>query len=143
MFTFRIRYFILAVLLFVIEILIAVFLHDGIIRAYVGDFLVVILLYCFVRSFAKLSIMETAVGVLLLAYIIETLQYFNLLALLHLEGSTVANVILGNQFEWIDIIAYTLGIIVVIVVEKLTHGLNISPSDPGRSDGGQFNLNNK
>ena len=118
MLTFRIRYFLIAVFLFVVEILIAVFLHDGIIRAYVGDFLVVILLYCFLRSFAKLSIWQTAIGVLMLAYIIETLQFFNIIGLLHLEGSTIANVILGNTFEWIDMLAYTLGIIVVIAVEK-------------------------
>ena len=129
MLTFRVHYFLFALFLFLIEILIAVYLHDGIIRAYVGDFLVVILLYCFVRSFAKLSVLETAIGVLLLAYLIETLQYFNLLSLLHLEGSTIANVILGNQFEWIDILAYTLGIIVVIAVEKLISGINRSPSD--------------
>ncbi len=121
MLTFRIRYFLLAVFLFLVEILIAVFLHDGIVRAYVGDFLVVILLHCFVRSFAKLSVLETAIGVLLLSYIIETLQYFNLLALLHWEGSTIANVILGNRFEWIDLIAYTLGIALVLAVEKITH----------------------
>jgi hypothetical protein len=71
-----------------------------------------------VRSFAKLSIWQTAIGVLILAYIIETLQFFNIIGLLHLEGSTIANVILGNQFEWIDMLAYTLGIIVVIAVEK-------------------------
>jgi len=79
---------------------------------------VVILLYCFLRSFAKLSIWQTAIGVLMLAYIIETLQFFNIIGLLHLEGSTIANVILGNTFEWIDMLAYTLGIIVVIAVEK-------------------------
>ena len=129
MLTFRVHYFLFALFLFLIEILIAVYLHDGIIRAYVGDFLVVILLYCLVRSFAKLSVLETAIGVLLLAYLIETLQYFNLLSLLHLEGSTIANVILGNRFEWIDILAYTLGIGVVIAVEKLIRGFNIPPSD--------------
>ena len=44
-------YFLLALLLLLAEVLIALYLHDALIRPYGGDFLVVILLYCFVKSF--------------------------------------------------------------------------------------------
>ncbi|MFT5385169.1 MAG: hypothetical protein ACI81W_002574, partial [Saprospiraceae bacterium] len=36
--------------LFLIEVGIAVFIQDRIIRPYIGDLLVVILIYCFIRS---------------------------------------------------------------------------------------------
>lgn len=64
-------------LLFVVEVLIAVYVQDDFIRPYVGNFLVVILLYCFVRSFLQAPIIPVALAVLLFAYCIETLQYFN------------------------------------------------------------------
>jgi hypothetical protein len=106
------------VLIFSIEVLIAMFLHDGIIRPYIGDLLVVMLIYCFVRSFFKLSVLNAAIGTVIFAYLVEFLQYLNLIQILGLQKSKVANLVLGNFFEWIDMLAYTLGIALVLVVEK-------------------------
>jgi uncharacterized membrane protein YfcA len=53
-------YFALAMLIFGIEILIAKFAHDQIIRPYIGDLLVVILIYCFVKSFLDTPVFKTA-----------------------------------------------------------------------------------
>ncbi|HUR11980.1 MAG TPA: DUF2809 domain-containing protein [Flavitalea sp.] len=111
-------YLVITIALFLVEIMIAVFLHDQYIRPYVGDFLVVILIYCFIRSFLNISVMTAAVFTLLFAYVIEVLQYFKLVELLGLENVTWARVVLGSSFEWIDIVAYTLGILVVLVIER-------------------------
>ena len=118
MFTYRNRYFIIAVLLFLVEIFIALYVNDRIIRPYFGDFLVVIFLYCLIRAFLNASILKVALGVLLFAYLVELLQYLDLIGTLGLRSSKLANVVLGNHFEWIDILAYTLGIGLVILVEK-------------------------
>ncbi|MGN6294005.1 MAG: DUF2809 domain-containing protein [Chitinophagaceae bacterium] len=117
-FRFNKTYFLLAVLLFVIEVLIALYMHDRIIRPYIGDLLVVILLYCFVRAFVNISPVKIAIGVLLFSYLIEVLQYLKLVKLLGLQHSRIANVVIGNLFEWIDLVAYTVGIIIVLAVEK-------------------------
>jgi uncharacterized membrane protein len=53
MFRFHKTYFLLAVLLFVIELLIALYLHDRFIRPHVGDFLVVIFCIAFSGPFSK------------------------------------------------------------------------------------------
>ncbi|HEX2846920.1 MAG TPA: DUF2809 domain-containing protein [Chitinophagaceae bacterium] len=119
LFRFNKTYFLLAVLLFVIEVLIALYMHDRIIRPYVGDLLVVILLYCFVRAFVNISPAKTAIGVLLFSYLIEVLQYLKLVKLLGLQHSRVANVVIGNSFEWIDLIAYTVGVVIVLAFERL------------------------
>ena len=116
--TFRASYFFIALLLFVTEILIALFLHDGIVRPYIGDVLVVILLYCFLRSFLKLSIVHTAVSVLLFAYVLETLQYFKLVKLLGLNDYAFARTVIGTSFAWLDLLAYTVGIGITLVVER-------------------------
>lgn len=119
MFTFKFPYFFLTVVLFVVEVLIALFLHDNFVRPYVGDFLVVILLYCFFRTFLKASVFKVAVLVLLISYVVEVLQYFKIVKLLGLQKSKLANIVIGNSFEWFDMVAYTLGILAVLLIEKL------------------------
>lgn len=116
---FKGHYFVLALIIFVIEILIALFAHDRIIRPYVGDFLVVILIYCFLRSFIDISVMKLAISALVFSYIVETLQYLDILHRLGLQDSKFAKTVIGSSFEWIDIVAYTLGIMLVLYVEKM------------------------
>ena len=111
------NYFLLALSLLLIEILIASFVHDAFIRPYVGDFLVVILIYCFIKSFLNTPVVATAVFVLLFACATETAQYFDLAGLLELQHSRIAKVILGSSFEWKDVLAYTCGIGTVLMGE--------------------------
>jgi hypothetical protein len=101
----------------IIEALIAIFLDDRIIRPYVGDFLVVILIYCFLRTFFKIGVWIAAVGTLLFAYAVELLQYLDFIHFIGFQNNRLANIILGNRFEWIDMIAYTAGVMVVFFVE--------------------------
>ena len=111
-------YSILTLLLLGVEVLIALFVHDQFIRPYIGDFLVVILIYCFVKSFLNTRVLPTALGVLLFAYTVELLQYFHIVEVLGLQHSRAARIIIGSSFEWLDMLAYTLGILMVILVEK-------------------------
>ncbi len=120
MFTFNKKYFLGTIILFLIEVLIATFFETGFIRHYVGDFIVVILIYCFVRSFLIIPVLPAAIGVLFFAYFIEILQYLEFVKWISLENNRFANVVLGNYFEWADMLAYTLGIAVVIISEKLS-----------------------
>ena len=120
MFTVNLRFLLFAIILFAVEVYIALYVHDSIIRPYVGDYLVVILIYCFVRAFIKAKPLTVAIGVLLFSYLIETLQYFNFLELIGLKKNRLAKIVLGHGFEWIDLIAYTLGIATVLLMEWLS-----------------------
>jgi Protein of unknown function (DUF2809) len=119
MFKFNRPYFIAAVLLFLIELFIALYVKDAIIRPYIGDLLVVILIYCIVKCCLNISVLSAAIGVLLFSYMVELLQYFNIVEVLHLQDSKFARVIIGTSFSWADMLAYTLGIGVVLVLEKV------------------------
>lgn len=115
---FKPSYFLTFLLLLFTEILIALYVHDAFIRPYVGDFLVVILIYCFVRAFFNVSVAAAAIGVLLFSYMIETLQYFKMVKVLGLQDIKLARIIIGTDFSWLDMLAYTLGIAFVILMEK-------------------------
>jgi len=118
MLSFNFKYFLLAIILFVTEVLIALFVHDNFIRPYVGDYLVVMLVYCAVRSVTKASPLKVAIGVLLFSYTIEALQYFRIVDKLGLSGNTIAKTVIGYGFEWWDLLAYTLGILTILIIER-------------------------
>jgi hypothetical protein len=123
MIIFNKAYFLLTAFLLLTEILIGVYLHDALIRPYGGDFLVVILLYCFVKSFLSTRVFPTACCVLIFAYLIELSQYFHLVEMLGLQNSRVAVMLMGNYFSFTDMLAYTLGILLVVVVEHIRWSL--------------------
>ncbi len=112
-------YFLLALLLLGIEVYIGLYMHDAIIRPFGGDFLVVILLYCLVKGFINFPVLLTAGWVLVFAYVVEISQYFHLVSMLGLQRSKLATLLLGTSFSYIDLLTYTLGILLVITVENL------------------------
>ena len=111
------NYAIASLILFIIETLIAYFLKNGFIRHTFGDFLVVILLYCIFKSVIKTKPIYIAVLVLIIAFIVEFSQKSILLEFLNLQNNTLAKTILGSTFQTGDLIAYTLGIISVLIFE--------------------------
>ena len=115
---FSTKYFGLTVLLFIVEVAIGCFFHDIIVRPFVGDLLVVILIYCFVNTFINTAVKTTAIAVLLFAYVVEVSQYFHLIRFIGLEYSKTARLIMGTSFSWMDMLMYTLGIILVVILEN-------------------------
>lgn len=116
-FKFNKHYFFAFLFLLIIEIFIAFYVNDQIIRPYIGDLLVVILLYCFIKSFVATAVLQTAIAVLLFAFAVEVLQYIGLVQKLGLQDSKTASTILGSSFDWKDILAYSVGFLLVLVVE--------------------------
>jgi len=119
MLNFNKKYFLLFILLFLVELYIGFYVHDAIIRPYIGDLLVVILIYAFVRIFITGSYFKTALGTLLFAFLVEFAQYLDVVTFLGLENNTFAKVIIGTSFSWMDIWAYTGGFVVIIIAERL------------------------
>lgn len=116
-FTFRKKYLLLSILLFLVEVGIALFVKDRFVRPYVGDFLVVILLYFFVRTFLDAPPRWVALGVLTFAFAVEVGQHFQLVKLLGLNDSELARTVIGTGFDWGDLLAYALGVGVVFLVD--------------------------
>lgn len=99
------------------EVLIALFLKTGFIRHTVGDFLVVILIYCFFKSFTQVNPIKLAIAVAFFALCIELLQLLNILNLLHLERNKTAILLLGNTFKTSDMVAYALGMLSFLYID--------------------------
>jgi len=115
--TFNKNYFIAFILLFLIEVAIAAFFKEGFIRHTFGDFLVVILMYCFFKSYIAGNVLTIAIVTLCIAYLVEFLQLTDFLKYLGLEHNKWANLVFGNSFSVQDLAAYSLGIGVTIFLE--------------------------
>jgi len=105
------------VLLFLTEVLIALYVHDDFIRPFFGDVLVVILMYCFLMSFFRVSKIKMAVFVLLFAFSIELGQYCDLISILHLQNSKLARVVIGTSFAVEDLVCYVTGFLAILLAE--------------------------
>lgn len=121
--SFNFRYFLFSFFLFLIEVLIAVVFHQiYFVRAFLGDILVVILLYTLVLSFFEIK--NKIFLVLLIfcfAVLVEILQYFKLADLLGVEKESFLYIAMGNYFSWGDIICYMAGclfLLLFIGIEK-------------------------
>ncbi len=110
-------YLAIAFALFLTETAIALFVDDAFLRPIGGDFLVIILLYATVRGLTRFKLYPALIGVLLFAYLLETLQYFNFVELVGLENVKVARVVIGTYFSWADMLAYTAGGLFILIVE--------------------------
>jgi len=118
MIKFNLKYFALTISFFITELIIALYVHDNFVRPYFGDVLVVILIYCFVKSFLNLKVLIASAFVLLFAFMIEFLQYLTIVQKLELQNSKIARTVIGTSFSWADIISYTVGILMVISIES-------------------------
>jgi hypothetical protein len=114
------RYLLLALGVFGIELFIALFVHDRFIRPFVGDVLVVVLVYCVVRAVLPSPPLPTALGVFAFACAVELAQYFQLVARLSLEHNVILRTVIGTQADPLDLLAYALGTLSIVLVERFT-----------------------
>jgi len=111
------RYISFFVLLLVIEIAIATFNSHQFIRGFVGDVLVIPLLYSLLKMSTKLSGKKALGIVLAVAFLIEILQLFHLAESLDIKNKLL-RIVIGTTFDGWDLVAYWFGIIPVLLIEK-------------------------
>lgn len=112
--TFSYRHALLSLLIFSIELLIGTQLDDAFIRPFVGDLLVVVLIYCLLRILLVIPCYPLAIGVLVFAISVETGQYFHLAELLGVGHIRLARIIIGSTFDPKDLLAYLLGTMLIM-----------------------------
>jgi hypothetical protein len=107
------KYLLIAILLFLCEVLIATKLSAlKYIRGSLGDFLVVILLYFIVKTIRDVPALPLAISVFVFACIVEISQYFHLADALGFRRGSLLSILLGTNFSFFDILMYLVGTLV-------------------------------
>ena len=112
-FRFHFGYFCLAILLLLVEIAIAKYM-GGWVRHYIGDVLVVILIYSGLMSIINFNKKTVILFTLIFAFAIEFSQYFKLADRLGFEQGSVAYIVLGNTFSVADLVCYAVGCLLIV-----------------------------
>lgn len=111
-------YFFIALILFVVEVLIALYVHDDFIRPFVGDVIVVWFIYYSIKTFVGIKPLYIAVFTLLFSFAVETAQYFQLINILGLQNEQWARIVIGTSFSWWDMLCYIVGFLFLFVIDK-------------------------
>jgi hypothetical protein len=117
--TFRPFYALATALAFCVELYIGLYVHDQLIRPYVGDSLAVILVYLGLRTVTRLDIRMALVAAVAIAFVLEFGQYFHLIDRLGLRHNRIARLVLGTTFDVGDLGCYVAGAVVMGVIEGL------------------------
>jgi hypothetical protein len=123
----RLAYLITFLVLLIMEVLIALFVHDNFVRPYIGDVLVVAVVYCFARIFVPEGVSLMPLYVFIFAAFVEGLQYFKLVKVLGMQNNTFARIVIGSTFDVKDIVCYGVGcMFIYLLYGKLYHKLSRS-----------------
>lgn len=114
MFQFNLKYLLIFLTIFCLEVLIALFIKDNFIRPYFGDYLVIFLVYYFILSFLNANKNKIAFGVLVFAFFVEIIQYFQILSYFDLEKNKILRIVAGTTFSFEDLIIYTMAFLTII-----------------------------
>ncbi len=113
----RVKYLLLFIVFLLIEVFIALFVNDRFIRPYLGDVLVVVVIYYFVRIFVPDRIAILPLLIFIFAAAVEILQYFHLVERLGFTDNIFMRVLIGSVFDVKDILCYGVGCVYLGVME--------------------------
>lgn len=117
---FSAKYFLITLFIFLIEVLIATKLKEYFfIRAYLGDVIVVMLLYTFVKSFLIINETKLILGIFAFSCLIEFAQFFNIAEKLGFQPGSLMYIVIGNSFSWVDILCYAAGCLLLYLFVKI------------------------
>lgn len=103
----------------VVEVLIATLGKPyPLLRGFVGDVVAVGWAYLVYRSFIRAGVLPLAIAALLTGYAVEFGQYLARLFGWRLE-QPVLRILLGSVPDWWDVLAYTLGLFLVLLLAAL------------------------
>ena len=113
----RICYFIVFTTILIIEVIIALYIHDNFIRPYVGDILAIICIYFLAKTVFLEKIKNLSLYILLFSIMVEFIQYFQIFNNLT-KKNYILKIILGSTFDVKDIICYIIGYLIIIGLER-------------------------
>lgn len=113
------KYLGVGLIIFLVEIFIALKVDDQIIRPYIGDVLVVILIYVVIKGVTSKPTKKLPIYIFIFTVVVEISQLFNIGSLLGLTGNKVVMVLLGSTFDIKDIIMYGVGALLLLEWERL------------------------
>lgn len=103
--------------LFGVEVVIALFVHDRFVRPYLGDVLAVVTVYCGARILLVSKPRFLSVWVTVFALAVELLQLTDLSE----HAGKILAIVLGSTFDFADLLCYAVGGILTAVWDLIVY----------------------
>ena len=113
----RILYAVATLFLLLIEVIIALYVHDDFIRPYVGDVLVIIVIYTFIRIIVPEKCKLIPLFLFVFAAGVELLQLANIVEILGVADNKFLKILIGSVFDIKDIVCYAVGCVILCMYE--------------------------
>lgn len=91
-------------------------MHDGFVRPYLGDIIVVIAIYAFVRIIIPEKYVLLPLIIFVFSVIVELLQGMHIVDILGIQNHFL-RVLIGTSFDWKDILCYAVGCLILGIYE--------------------------
>lgn len=115
----RVVWFATALTVFAIEFLIATMWKDvPFVRADLGDFLVVVLLYALAKSVRPFRATPLAGAIFLFACIVEIAQAFSVADRLGFARGSIPSIVIGTTYQTSDLLMYLAGSLMAWIVDR-------------------------
>ena len=88
------------------------FFHDKFVRPYLGDVIVVMAVYAFVRIFIPEKYTWLPLAVFIFAALVEILQGIHIVDIFGIQNGLLRTII-GTSFDWKDMICYAVGCVIL------------------------------
>jgi hypothetical protein len=99
------------------------FRNVGWLRGFVGDVLAVVFVYFCFKSTLRLPTFWLASAALFVGYTIELAQFIASIVGWKINN-TLLRIVLGSTPDWWDIVAYTIGFLLIVLLEWLNNELS-------------------
>ena len=88
----------------------------------IGDGLWSMALFCFLRFiFVNRKLKDIAIATLILSYLVEFSQLIRWEWLVTVRSTFIGHMLLGQGFVWWDLLAYSIGVIVICLAARVLH----------------------
>lgn len=118
----RIKYLIITFIVMVMGLLSRkfMFIFPKTIAPFVGDMLWATMIYFGFRFvFLRLKLKENLILSIIFCFGIEISQLYQTNWLNDIRNTTLGGLVLGHGFLWMDLISYSIGIVIALLIDKL------------------------
>ena len=86
-----------------------------VLAVFLSDVFIVVLLFSFLKMLTPASTLKVSLSVLVFSYLVEISEHFNLVEFLGVNNKVI-RIFIGTHFDWLDLIAYTVGFFICLFV---------------------------
>ncbi|WP_083244021.1 DUF2809 domain-containing protein [Leptospira tipperaryensis] len=98
-------------------VIVQFFDSNRLVRGFLGDLIIVMVLYSFFKSIADFDSVKLSIFIILFSFVLETLQYFKIIRLLGFKENYLTKIIFGSVFDPLDLLAYLIGVFLIFSID--------------------------